>query len=63
MITERDIDLMQVELDAFIEKLMEEYMRAYLGERYAEDIYSQEGRGPVEGGSPVGNIPQPITEL
>ena len=57
MITERDTDLMQVELDAYLENLLKEFMAGYLGDRGDEGslgeiqngiLYDQEGRQPAE---------------
>lgn len=50
MILERDIDLIMVEVESFIAKMIEEYARAHLGERFGEvgdgKIQRQEGRQP-----------------
>jgi hypothetical protein len=50
MILERDIDLIMVEAEDFIKKMIEEYTRAHLGPRFGEvangNLYDQEGRQP-----------------
>ena len=43
MITERKEDLVTVEADSYIEKLLEKYFRAFVGDRDG-NIYSQEER-------------------
>ena len=56
--SERSEDLILVEVDSYIEKMLEKYYKSFLGDREAgnaENIYSQEGRqtagvsGEVEG--------------
>ena len=47
MITERETDLIQVEIDAYVENLLKEFMAAHLGERGDGILYDQEGRQPV----------------
>jgi hypothetical protein len=51
MILERDIDLIMVEVESFIERMIEEYTRAHLGERFGEvengKIQRQVGRQPA----------------
>ena len=50
MILERDIDLIMVEVESYIERMIEEYARAHLGPRFGEvangNLYGQEGRQP-----------------
>jgi len=49
MITERDSDLVQAEVEAFIEQMLKEYLSAWLGDRgemQNGEIYSEEGRFP-----------------
>ena len=50
MILERDIDLIMVEVESFIERMIEEYARAHLGPRFGEvangNLYDEEGRQP-----------------
>ena len=47
MITERETDLIQVELEAYLESLLKEFMAGYLGDRDNGILYDQEGRQPV----------------
>jgi len=53
MLSERDLDLIQVELDNYLMKIVEEYYRGWLGDRAGlpveveedgNEIYGQEGR-------------------
>ena len=46
MITERKEDLVQVESEAFIEKMLEKYFSSFVGDRDG-NIYDQEGRQPA----------------
>lgn len=55
MITERDTDLMQVELDAYLENLLKEFMAGYLGDRGDGILYDQEGRQPAEDSEGAGD--------
>ena len=43
---ERDVDLMQVEVEEYIKKLLEEMTREWAGDRDGE-LYIQEGRQPI----------------
>ncbi len=52
MITERKEDIAQVDIDSWIEKMLEKYTRAFLGDRFeevadGENLYDEEGRQPV----------------
>jgi hypothetical protein len=63
MLTERDIDLMQVEIEAYMERLIMEYAAMWLGDRGDignGDIYDQEGRYPVQDSGEVRGIIEPI---
>jgi len=51
MINERDSDIVQIEVEAFIEQMLKEYLSAWLGDRgigevQNGEIYSEEGRFP-----------------
>ncbi len=62
MTTERKEDLITVEADSYIEKLIEKYYRAKLGDRIGEvengEIYSQEGRRPAKVSEEIRSIDQ-----
>jgi len=59
MITARDIDLLMVEVESFIEKMIIEYSKAHLGDRFGEvgdgEVYDQEGRQPSGIGEEMGS--------
>lgn len=38
MQTARELDLMQVEVESYVEKLMEEYIRTFMGERMTNEV-------------------------
>ena len=45
---ERDLDLIQVEVEGYVEKLLEEYTRMWVGDREnGENLYGETGRQPV----------------
>jgi len=60
MITARDIDLLMVEVESFIEKMIIEYAKAHLGDRIGEvgdgELYDQEGRQPGGIGEEMGSV-------
>jgi hypothetical protein len=43
MLNERDVDILQVEVEGFLEKLLAEYTRMWVGDRDGT-VYSEEGR-------------------
>jgi hypothetical protein len=52
MITERKEDIADIEIDSWIEKMLEKYTRAFLGDRFeevadGENLYDETGRQPV----------------
>jgi len=66
MIIERKEDLILVEVDSKIEKMIEKYYKAFLDDRVgevenAEEIYSQEGRQPAGVGGEIQFNGQPTT--
>ena len=44
---ERDLDLIQVEVEGYVEKLLEEYTRMWVGDRDGENLYGETGRQPA----------------
>jgi hypothetical protein len=60
MITERKEDIIWVEAESYIEKLLEKYLRAKLGDRIGEvengELYSQTGRDGTTDSEEIGNI-------
>ena len=65
MIVERKEDLILMEIDRRIEKLLKKYHDAFIGDRIeevedAENIYSQEGRRAEQVSGEVGNLDQLI---
>ena len=60
MITERKEDLAQVEVDSFIEKMIEKYARAFLGDRIGEvengNVYDEERGHPAQVSGEVGSL-------
>ena len=60
---ERTEDLVLVEVDRFIEKMIKKYYESHLGDRIGEvengeNIYGQEGRRPAQVGGEVRSIDQ-----
>ena len=56
MITARELDLMQLEVDAQMERLMEEFVKSFLGERMGGingTVHMENGRQPVRPGGEV----------
>ena len=53
MITERVLDMLQVEVESYIEKLLKEYTIGFMGDRMEAgglengDLYDEEGRQPI----------------
>ena len=63
--SERSEDLIFVEVDSYIERMIEKYYKNHLGDRIgevedAENIYSQEGRRAEQVSGEVGNLDQLI---
>ena len=61
MIIERKEDLVLVEVESYIEKMIEKYYNAFLGDRGVVgngEIYDQTGRQPGRAGEEVGSIDQ-----
>ena len=56
MITERKEDLVTVEVDSYIEKMLEKYFKSFVGDRENGEIYNQAGRQPAGVGEEVGSI-------
>ena len=61
--SERTEDLVLVEVDSYIEKMLEKYYKSFLGDRIGEvgngeNIYSQEGRQTAGVGEEVRGIDQ-----
>ena len=61
--SERSEDLIMVEVDSYIEKMLEKYYKNHLGDRVGEvengeNIYSQEGRRTAQVGEEVRGIDQ-----
>ena len=61
--SERTEDLVMVEVDRFIEKMLEKYYKSHLGDRVgevenAENIYSEAGRRPAQVGEEIRSIDQ-----
>ena len=46
MINERNLDLIQIEVEGYLEKLLKEYTSMWVGDRNG-DLYGEEGRQPV----------------
>jgi len=44
---ERELDIVQVEVEAYLEKLLADYTRMWAGDRDGEKIYTEEGRQPI----------------
>jgi hypothetical protein len=55
MLNERDTDILQVEVEEFLKRLLEEYTNFWVGDRDG-DVYSQEGRRAVQTGGEVRGI-------
>jgi hypothetical protein len=55
MFNERGLDILQVEVEEYIRKILEEYTKMWVGDRDG-DVYSQAGRRPVEVGGEVQRI-------
>jgi hypothetical protein len=56
MQTAREFDLVQVELDARMEKFLEEFIKSFMGDRMGGmngEIYMEGGRQPVRSGEAV----------
>ena len=54
MFTAREMDIMQIEVEAQVEKIMEECVRAFMGERpNGEETHLDSGRQPVRPGEEV----------
>jgi len=52
---ERELDLMQVEVEGFLKKLLEEYTLNWIGDRRDDgDIYGEAGRQPGGIGEEMG---------
>ena len=58
MITERKEDLVQVESEAFIEKMLGKYFSSFVGDRENGNLYSQAGRQPDQVSEEIGSIDQ-----
>jgi hypothetical protein len=53
---ERDVDLMQEEVEGFLKKLLEEYTANWVGDRRDDgDIYGEAGRQPGGLGEEMGS--------
>lgn len=57
MFNERVLDLLMVEVEGLVEKLLAEYTRMWVGDRDG-NIYGQEGRQPDRPGEEVRGIGQ-----
>ena len=61
--SERTEDLVMVEVDRFIEKMLKKYYDSFLGDRIGEvedgeNIYSEEGRRPAQVSEEIRSIDQ-----
>ncbi len=61
--SERTEDLVFIEVDKFIEKMLEKYYKSHLGDRIGEvengeKIYSEAGRRPAQVGEEIRSIDQ-----
>ena len=64
MISEREMDLMQVEVENWFKRLLEDYALSYKGDRMVRngEIYSENGGQPVIGGEEVRDFNQRVNE-
>ena len=53
MFTARELDIMQIEVEAQVERLMEDFVKSFMGDRYGEETHLDTGRQPVRPGETV----------
>jgi hypothetical protein len=59
MINERGLDILMVEVESAIEKLLAEYTRMWVGDRDG-NLYVEEGRQPIPNSEEVQPVEQAI---